>query len=298
MNDQREKTDSPPAAQSGTFALGGELSVRRLGFGAMRITGEGIWGPPKDPDSAVRVLRRSVELGVNFIDTADSYGPDVSEELIAKALAPYPADVVVATKGGWNRPGPNQWTHDASPKHLREATEGSLRRLRVDRIDVYQLHAPDPVTPFDASVETLAELQAEGKIRFVALSNVTKEHIERARKIVPIVSVQNRYSFADREWDYVVEYCAREGIAFIPWFPLAAGRVAGMVLENIAKKRQKTPKQVALAWLLKRSPVMLPIPGTSSIPHLEENVAAASLQLSDEEYQELANVPESPPFRS
>jgi pyridoxine 4-dehydrogenase len=298
MNEQREKTDSPPAAQSGTFALGGELSVRRLGFGAMRITGEGIWGPPKDPDSAVRVLRRSVELGVNFIDTADSYGPDVSEELIAKALAPYPADVVVATKGGWNRPGPNQWTHDASPKHLREATEGSLKRLRVDRIDVYQLHAPDPVTPFNASVETLAELQAEGKIRFVALSNVTKEHIERARKIVPIVSVQNRYSFADREWDYVVEYCAREGIAFIPWFPLAAGTVAGMVLENIAKKRQKTPKQVALAWLLKRSPVMLPIPGTSSIPHLEENVAAASLQLSDEEFQELANVPESPPFRS
>jgi pyridoxine 4-dehydrogenase len=298
MNEQREKTDGPPAAASGTFALGGELSVRRLGFGAMRITGEGIWGPPKDSDSAVRVLRRSVELGVNFIDTADSYGPDVSEELIAKALAPYPADLVIATKGGWNRPGPNQWTHDASPKHLREAAEGSLKRLRVDRIDVYQLHAPDPGVPFDASVETLAELQAEGKIRFVALSNVTKEHIERARKIVPIVSVQNRYSFADREWDYVVEYCAREGIAFIPWAPLAAGRVAGMVLENIAKTRQKTPMQVALAWLLKRSPVMLPIPGTSSIPHLEENVAAASLQLSDEEYQELANVPESPPFRS
>ena len=298
MNERREKTDSPPATQSGTFALGDELSVRRLGFGAMRITGEGIWGPPKDPDSAVRVLRRSVELGVNFIDTADSYGPDVSEELIAKALAPYPADLVIATKGGWNRPGPNQWTHDASPKHLREATEGSLKRLRVDRIDVYQLHAPDPGVPFNASVEALAELQAEGKIRFVALSNVTKEHIERARKIVPIVSVQNRYSFADREWDYVVEYCAREGIAFIPWLPLAAGRVAGTVLENIAKKRQKTPKQVALAWLLKRSPVMLPIPGTSSIPHLEENVAAASLQLSDEEYQELANVPESPSFRS
>ena len=205
-------------------------------------------------------------IGVNFIDTADSYGPDTSEELIAKALAPYPADLVIATKGGWNRPGPNQWIHDASPKHLREATEGSLKRLRVDRIDVYQLHTPDPVVPFNASVETLAELQSEGKIRFVALSNVTQEHIERARKIVPIVSVQNRYSFADREWDYVVEYCAREGIAFIPWAPLAAGRVAGMVLENIAKKRQKTPMQVALAWLLKRSPVMLPIPGTSSIP--------------------------------
>ena len=244
------------------------------------------------------MLRRSVELGVNFIDTADSYGPDVNEELIAKALAPYPADLVIATKGGWNRPGPNQWTHDASPKHLREAAEGSLKRLRVDRIDVYQLHAPDPVTPLHASMETLAELQAEGKIRFVALSNVTKEHVERARKIVPIVSVQNRYSFADREWDYVVEYCEREGLGFIPWFPLAAGTVAGRVLENIAKKRQKTPHQVALAWLLKRSPVMLPIPGTSSIEHLEENIAAASLQLTDDEYQELANVPESPASRS
>ena len=298
MNQQREETDRSPAGLSGTFSLGGELTVRRLGFGAMRLTGEGIWGPPKDPDSALRVLRRSVELGVNFIDTADSYGPDVNEELIAKALAPYPADLVIATKGGWNRPGPNQWTHDASPKHLREAAEGSLKRLRVDRIDVYQLHAPDPVTPLHASMETLAELQAEGKIRFVALSNVTKEHVERARKIVPIVSVQNRYSFADREWDYVVEYCEREGLGFIPWFPLAAGTVAGRVLENIAKKRQKTPHQVALAWLLKRSPVMLPIPGTSSIEHLEENIAAASLQLTDDEYQELANVPESPASRS
>jgi pyridoxine 4-dehydrogenase len=298
MNKQREETDRSPAGLSGTFSLGGELAVRRLGFGAMRLTGERIWGPPKDPDSALRVLRRSVELGVNFIDTADSYGPYVNEELIAKALAPYPADLVIATKGGWNRPGPNQWTHDASPKHLREAAEGSLKRLRVDRIDVYQLHAPDPVTPLHASLETLAELQAEGKIRFVALSNVTKEHVERARKIVPIVSVQNRYSFADREWDYVVDYCEREGIGFIPWFPLAAGTVAGMVLENIAKKRQKTPKQVALAWLLKRSPVMLPIPGTSSTEHLEENVAAASLQLTDEEYQELASVPESPSLRS
>ena len=205
---------------------------------------------------------------------------------------------MIATKGGWNRPGPNQWTHDASPKHLREAAEGSLRRLRLDRIDVYQLHAPDPVTPFDASIETLAQLQAEGKIRFVALSNVTREHIERAQKIVPIASVQNRYSFADREWDYVVDYCEREGIAFIPWFPLAAGKVAGMVLERIAKSRQKSPKQVALAWLLKRSPVMLPIPGTSSIEHLEENVGAASLALSDQEYQDLMAVAESPPSRS
>ena len=298
MNEKAEKIQSLPAGLSGTVSLGGELVVRRLGFGAMRLTGDGIWGPPKNPDLALRVLRRAVELGVNFIDTADSYGPYVSEELIAKALAPYPADLVIATKGGWNRPGPNQWTHDASPKHLREAAEGSLRRLRLDRIDVYQLHVPDPVTPFDASVGTLAELQAEGKIRFVALSNVTKEHIERARKIVPIVSVQNRYSFADREWDYVVDYCERDGIAFIPWFPLASGKVAGMLLERIAKTHQKTPKHVALAWLLKRSPVMLPIPGTSSIEHLEENVQAASLRLTDEEFQELTSVAESASSRS
>ena len=294
MNEQAEKLESP-VSLAGIVSLGGELAVHRLGFGAMRITGDGIWGPPKNPDLALRVLRRAVELGVNFIDTADSYGPNVSEELIVKALAPYPRDLVIATKGGWNRPGPGQWTHDASPKHLREAAEGSLRRLRLDRIDVYQLHIPDPAVPFEASVETLAQLQAEGKIRFVGLSNVTKEHIERARKIVPIVSVQNRYSFSDREWDYVVDYCERDGLAFIPWFPLAAGRVANMLLERIAKNHQKTPKQVALAWLLKRSRVMLPIPGTSSIEHLEENVRAASLRLTDEEYRELTNVSEPPP---
>jgi pyridoxine 4-dehydrogenase len=280
------QTTSP----SGTVTLGGELTVSRLGFGAMRITGDGIWGPPKDPASALAVLRRAVELGVNFIDTADSYGPYFSEELIAKALAPYPKDLVIATKGGWNRPGPNQWTHDASPEHLRKAVEGSLKRLRLDRIDVYQLHIPDPVVPFDASMETLAALRAEGKIRLIGLSNVTREHIERARKIVPIVSVQNRYGFADREWDYVVDFCERSGIAFIPWFPLGAGKVAGMVLEAIAKAHNKTPKQIALAWLLKRSAIMLPIPGTSSIKHLEENVEAASLRLSDEEYVQLARV--------
>jgi aryl-alcohol dehydrogenase-like predicted oxidoreductase len=229
------RTGSLPAAFAGTVSLGGEITVHRLGFGAMRITGDGVWGPPKDPASALAVLRRAVELGVNFIDTADSYGPNVSEELIAKALAPYPKDLVIATKGGWNRPGPGQWTHDASPKHLRKAVEGSLKRLRLDRIDVYQLHTPDPVIPFDASVETLAELRQEGKIRLIGLSNVTREHIERAQKIVPIVSVQNRYSFADREWDYVVDYCERKGIAFIPWFPLGAGTVAGRVLERIAK---------------------------------------------------------------
>ncbi len=278
------------AASSGNMSLAGELTVHRLGFGAMRITGDGIWGPPKDPASALAVLRRAVELGVNFIDTADSYGPFFSEELIAKALAPYPKDLVIATKGGWNRPGPNQWTHDASPEHLRKAVEGSLKRLRLDRIDVYQLHIPDPIVPFDASMETLAALRAEGKIRLIGLSNVTREHIERARKIVPIVSVQNRYGLADREWDYVVDYCEQSGIAFIPWFPLGAGKVAGALLEAIANAHNKTPKQVALAWLLKRSAIMLPIPGTSSIKHLEENMQAATLRLSDEEYVQLARV--------
>jgi pyridoxine 4-dehydrogenase len=279
------------ASVAGNISLGGEISVHRLGFGAMRLTGDGIWGPPKDRNKALAVLRRAVELGVNFIDTADSYGPHVSEELIAEALYPYPAGLVIATKGGWNRPGPNQWTHDASPEHLRKAVEGSLKRLRLERIDVYQLHVPDPVIPFEASVQTLAQLRNEGKIRLVALSNVTQEHIERARKIIPIVSVQNRYSFADREWDYVVDYCEHNGIAFIPWFPLGAGKVAGEVLNRIAQARNASPTQIALAWLLHRSPIMLPIPGTSSVEHLEQNVAAASLRLSEEEYERLSQVP-------
>jgi pyridoxine 4-dehydrogenase len=206
------------ANEAGNVSLGSEISVHRIGYGAMRLTGDGIWGPPKDRKVALAVLRRAVELGVNFIDTADSYGPFVNEELIAEALFPYPSDLVIATKGGWERPGPNQWTHNASPSHLRKAVERSLKRLRLDRIDVYQLHTPDPVVSFEASVDTLAELKREGKIRMVALSNVTQEHIERARRIVPIVSVQNRYSFADREWDYVVDYCERNGIVFIPWF--------------------------------------------------------------------------------
>jgi aryl-alcohol dehydrogenase-like predicted oxidoreductase len=280
------------ASLAGNISLGGDISVHRLGYGAMRLTGDGIWGPPKDRKGALAVLRRAVELDVNFIDTADSYGPHVNEELIAEALFPYPTGLVIATKGGWNRPGPNQWTHDATPSHLREAVEGSLKRLRLDRIDVYQLHIPDPVVSFEASVETLAQLRDEGKIRLVALSNVTQEHIERARKIVPIVSVQNRYSFADREWDYVVSYCRRNGIAFIPWFPLGAGKVAGEVLNRIAQAHSAKPIQIALAWLLRRSPIMLPIPGTSSIEHLEENVAAASLRLAEEEYEELAGVSE------
>jgi pyridoxine 4-dehydrogenase len=285
-------TNVPSATPAGMIDLGGELSVCRLGFGAMRVTGDGIWGPPKDRKAAFAVLRRAVELGVNFIDTADSYGPHTSEEVIAEALFPYPAGLVIATKGGWNRPGPNQWTHDATPAHLRAAVEGSLKRLRLERIDVYQLHIPDPVVSFDDSVGTLARLKEEGKIRLVALSNVTQEHIERARKIVPVVSVQNRYSFADREWDYVVDYCQRNAIAFIPWFPLGAGRIAaGDAVQQIARKRDASPHQVALAWLLKRSPMMLPIPGTSSVAHLEENIRAASLRLTNEEYEALSHVP-------
>ena len=280
------------ASLAGSVVLGGGISVHRLGFGAMRLTGEGIWGPPRDRKGALAVLRRAVELDVQFIDTADSYGPYTSEELIAEALFPYPTGLVIATKGGWNRPGPNQWTHDATPAHLREAVEGSLKRLRLDHIDVYQLHIPDPVVSFEASVETLAQLRSEGKIRLVALSNVTQEHIERARRIVPIVSVQNRYSFADREWDYVVNYCRQNGIAFIPWFPLGAGRVAGEVLHRIAQAHGTSPTQIALAWLLRRSPIMLPIPGTSSVEHLEQNVAAAGLRLTEEEYAQLAGVPE------
>ena len=284
MSTQAQPTS---AALGGTVTLGGELTVNRLGFGAMRITGEGIWGPPKDKKEAIAVLRRAVELGVNFIDTADSYGPDVSEELIEEALYPYPDELVIATKGGWNRPGPNQWTHDSSPEHLRKAIEGSLRRLRLDRIDVYQLHAADPAIPFKTSVGALAELQSEGKIRLVALSNVSRQQVERAQKIVPIVSVQNRYSFADREWEDVVEYCDQNGIAFIPWFPLAAGKLAGEVLARVAKAHGATTYQVASAWLLQRSPMMLPIPGTSSVKHLEENVAAAGLKLTQEEFKEL-----------
>lgn len=280
------------AKTAGTVSLGGEIAVNRLGFGAMRLTGDGIWGAPKDRKGALAVLRRAVELNVNFIDTADSYGPHVNEELIAEALFPYPEGLVIATKGGWNRPGPNQWTHDATPAHLREAVEGSLKRLRRERIDLYQLHMPDPIVSLDASVETLAELKREGKIRLIGLSNVTQEHIERARKIVPIVSVQNRYSFADREWDYVVDYCERNRIAFIPWFPLAAGRVAGEALNEVAQAHHASPMQVAIAWLLQRSPIMLPIPGTSSIAHLEQNISAASLHLTQEEFDKLSGVRE------
>ena len=281
-------TSKTPA---GTVTLGGELTVHRMGYGSMRLTGPGIWGPPKDRARALAVLRRAVELGVNFIDTADSYGPNVSEELIAEALSPYPKDLVIATKGGWVRTGPGFWSHNATPDHLRQAVEGSLKRLRLDRIDLYQLHIPDPIVPLEASVGTLADLRSEGKIRLIGLSNVTQEHIERARKIVPIVSVQNRYSFADREWDYVVDYCTQNGIVFIPWFPLGAGQAAKETVQRIASTHGAKPLQVALAWLLQRSPLMLPIPGTSSLEHLEENMAAASLRLTEQEFKELAGVP-------
>jgi pyridoxine 4-dehydrogenase len=281
VNDRNQNSAS-------TIALGDELTVHRLGYGAMRLTGPGIWGPPADTANAIAVLRRAVELGVNFIDTADSYGPNVNEDLIAEALWPYPDDLVIATKGGWERTGPGKWTHNATPQHLREAVEGSLRRLRVDHIDLYQLHIPDPIVAFEASLGTLIEMQKQGKIRLIGLSNVTQEHIERARKLVPSASVQNRYSFADREWDYIVDYCTKNGIVFIPWFPLAAGKAALEAVARIARAHSATSMQVALAWLLRRSPEILPIPGTSSVAHLEENLKAMSLKLSQEEFEELA----------
>ncbi len=277
------------AAASGTFRIGGDLPVHRLGFGAMRITGDGQWGPPRDRDEAIRVLRRAVELDVNFIDTAESYGPAVSEELIAEALHPYPAGLVIATKGGFDRPGPGKWRENARPERLTEELEGSLRRLRVDCIDLYQLHRVDPAVPEDEQFGLLQRWQREGKICHVGLSEVDVPHIERARRYFPVVSVQNRYNLADRNWEGVVDYCAREGIGVIPWYPIQVGKVGrnGGAVAELAKRHGATPTQVALAWLLARSPVMLPIPGTSRVTHLEENVAAAGLRLSDEEVKAL-----------
>jgi len=285
---------SSSAAAAGTFIIGGELAVNRLGYGAMRVTGPGVWGLPPDKNAALATLRRVAELEVNLIDTADSYGPGTSEELIAEALYPYPPGLVIATKGGWERPGPGQWTHNASPKHLIAALEGSLKRLRLDRIDIHQLHAPDNAVSFEASVETLAKLREQGKIRHIGLSNVTREHIERARRIVPIVSVQNRYSFADREFDYVVDYCEQNNIAFLPWAPLGQAKEAHDAINTVARELGATALQVALAWLLKRSKVILPIPGTSSIAHLEENVAAAAIELPQGVYDTLAAVGHPP----
>jgi aryl-alcohol dehydrogenase-like predicted oxidoreductase len=282
-------TGTPQAAAAGSISLG-DLTVHRLGYGAMRLTGPGIWGPPENRDAALRTLRRAVELGVNFVDTADSYGPYVSEEILAEALHPYPSGLVIATKGGWERVGPGKWTHNASPKHLEEAVHGSLNRLRLERIDVYQLHVPDPAVSFDASIETLVRLKEQGKIRHIALSNISLDYLERALRLTPIVSVQNRYSFADREWDYLLRHCEQNCIAFIPWAPLGQARYAHQLLDKVAKRLDATPMQVALAWLLRRSKSMLPIPGTSSVAHLEENIAAASLQLPDDAFHELSNI--------
>jgi len=265
----------------------GELEVNRLGFGAMRITGDGIWGPPDDRDEALRVLRRAVELDVQLIDTADSYGPDVSEELIAEALHPYPEGVVIATKGGLTRQGPGDWRRDGRPEHLREACEGSLRRLRVDRIDVYQLHAPDREVPYEESVGALTELKEEGKVARIGLSNVNSEQLATARDITEVVSVQNRFNLSDRSNEDVLDTCTDDGIAFLPYFPLGAGTPAELASE-IAEDRGVNAHQVAIAWLLARSPVMAPIPGTSSVHHLDENVGAAELELTDEELSRLA----------
>ena len=286
-------TGSLSAANAGTVALG-DLTVNRLGFGAMRITGKGVWGPPADREGALATLRRAAELDVNFIDTADSYGPAVSEDLIAEALYPYPKGLVIGTKAGWERHGPGVWQHNASPRHIQEAIEGSLRRLRLERIDLYQLHHPDPATSFDASVEAIARLREQGKVRHVGLSNVTVEHLERARKIVPIVSVQNRYSFSDREWDYLLDHCETHGIAFIPWGPIAQARKANDVIAKIASARGVSTAVVSLAWLLRRSRVILPIPGTSTMAHLDENVGAAGFQLSEAEFTELASIVPKP----
>src|SRR6266702_2539523 len=276
-----QNTTQRPAHASGMFTIGGDLKVYRLGFGAMRLTGEGIWGPPKDKQEAIAVLRRALELGINLIDTADSYGPEVSELLIAEALYPYPKDLVIATKGGLLRPGPGQWLPDGRPEHLCEALEGSLRRLRLDRIDIYQFHRPDPRVPFEDSVGELA--------------NITIEQLAQAQKIVPIVTVQNHYNLASRESERMsaqqseemIDICERQGIGFITWNPLAAGELArpGGSLDQIAKRHNAKPSQIALAWLLKRSSTMLPIPGTSSVKHLEENVMGATIKLTQEEFE-------------
>lgn len=281
------------AAASGTFTIGGDLPVHRLGFGAMRITGPGIWGPPNDVEEARRVLRRCLDLGINFIDTADSYGPGVSEELIGETLAPYPDGLVIATKGGLTRQGPDKWAPVGRPEYLRQQLELSLRRLRVERIDLYQLHRIDPRVPMEESLGVIQEFQREGKVRHVGLSEVSAEETERARRMIPIVTVQNRYNIGDREHEPVLEYCEKHGIGFIPWFPVAAGKLAraGGPLDEAARRHGATVAQLSIAWLLHRSPVMLPIPGTSSVAHLEENVASAGLRLDAEEWRRLENDP-------
>ncbi|MER7453337.1 aldo/keto reductase [Nocardia beijingensis] len=282
--------DAQPAAASGTFAIGGDLPVHRLGYGAMQLTGPGVWGDPKDPDEAVRVLRRAVELGVNFIDTADSYGPFVSEQLIRKALHPYPEGLVIATKAGLTRQGPNEWRPVARPEYLRQQAELSLRHLGVDRIDLYQLHRIDPQVPLADQLGELVALQQEGKIRHIGLSQVTVEQLRQARELATIVSVQNLYNLANRADEDVLNYAERENIGFIPWFPIATGELAapGGPLAAISAEHGATPAQLALAWLLRRSPVVLPIPGTSSVAHVEENIAAARIELTEAEFEALS----------
>lgn len=281
-------TDSVSAAQSGTLTLNGDLTVNRLGFGAMRLTGEGIWGQPKDRAECIRVLKRAVDLGINFIDTADSYGPNVSEELIAEALHPYPDDLVIATKGGLTRTGPNQWPVDSSPAHLSEALRGSLNRLKVDRIDLYQLHRFDPKVPAEETLGFLKEAQKQGYIRHIGLSEVGIDQIKKAQQFFEVASVQNMYNFGQQRWNEELKYCQENGIAFIPWYPLASGNLgAQKALHRVAERHGVSEYQIALAWLLAASPVMLPIPGTSSVGHLEENTAAAGITLTEEDLKEL-----------
>jgi pyridoxine 4-dehydrogenase len=277
-------TTTPNAAEAGTIDVGGDLTVNRLGFGAMRVTGSGIWGAPRDRDEAKAVLRRAVELGVNFIDTADSYGPDVSEELIAEALHPYADDLVIATKGGLVRPGPNKWTPDGRPEHLIEACEGSLRKLRLEQIPLYQLHRPDPNVPLEDSLATLVQLKDQGKIRHIGLSNVSESQLRQAQKVTPIVSIQNRYNGTDRGSESLVDLCEEERLAFMPWAPI---QNLDTRFAKVAQRHGCTPRQVVLAWLLARSPAMLPIPGTGSVAHLEENMAAVRVRLSPDEVTEL-----------
>lgn len=283
-----QATDQQPATQAGTITIGGDLTVNRMAYGAMRITGEGIWGPPKDHDECIRVLKRSLELGINFIDTADSYGPHVSEELIAEALHPYPDGLVIGTKGGLLRTGPNQWPVDGSRKHLEEALNGSLKRLKLERIDLYQLHRFDPKVPSEEFLGFLQESQQQGKIRHIGLSEVGIEQIEEAKQYFDVVSVQNMYNFGEQRWNDVLKYCEQNTIAFIPWFPLNAGNVAAEnAIKKVAQRHNATDYQIALAWLLAASPVMLPIAGTSSVKHLEENVKAATIKLTDEDLQDM-----------
>ena len=283
-------TVSAPATAAGMLTFGGDLTVNRMGFGAMRLTGKGIWGPPRDRNEAIRVLQRAVELGVNFIDTADSYGPHVAEELIAEALHPYPG-VVIATKGGLERPGPDRWVENGRPEYLRRQLEGSLQRLKLDRIDLWQLHRIDPKVPADEQFGVMRDFQREGLVRHLGLSEASAEDMDRARQIVPLVSIQNRYNVTDRKWEDEVAYCEREQMAFIPWFPLSAGSLSeGGALHRVAQRHGATVYQIALAWLLAHSPNMLVIPGTSSVVHLEENIAAAELKLTARDLAELDQI--------